>query len=99
MVINLINFSSESIMGREGIGTMRMKLGANTYTQKTPNGAVKIIYTPNPAADYSVAWDTYIMKIPGIGRLDTPPSITYTLPAGSVDTLVIKTYEIKIESI
>jgi hypothetical protein len=98
MVINLINFTSDGIMGREGIGTVRMKLGEDSYTQLTPTGDVAIIYTPNPAMDYSVAWDNYFMKIPGIIPTPGPgTSTTYTLQ--SVDSLVIKTYEVKIESI
>jgi len=101
MVINLINFTSAGIMGREGIGTIRMKLGEYNYTQMTPINPVTVKYTPNPSMDYSVAWDNYFMKIPGMLRtIGTPGSgtpITYTLP--SVNSLVIKTYEVKIESI
>ncbi len=98
MVINLINFTSDGIMGREGIGTVRMKLGEDSYTQLTPTGDVTIIYTPNPAMDYSVAWDNYFMKIPGIIPTAGPgTSTTYTLQ--SVNSLVIKMYEVKIESI
>ena len=100
MVINLINFTSEGIMAREGIGTIRMKMGDYNYTQLTPANPVTVIYTPNPSMDYSVAWDNYFMKIPGMAH-DQPPGsgtpITYTLPP--VNSLVIKTYEVKIESI
>ena len=40
MVINLINFTSDGIMGREGIGTVRMKLGATNYTHHSIPGGV-----------------------------------------------------------
>jgi hypothetical protein len=100
MVINLINFTSDNLMGREGIGTIRMNLGEYNYISITP-GVVRLKYTPNSATDYSIAWDNYFMKIPGItlfsGTPGTGSQITYTLPA--IDTLVIKTYEVKIESI
>ena len=32
MVINLINITSDQIMAKEGIGTVRMKLGETNYT-------------------------------------------------------------------
>jgi hypothetical protein len=101
IVINLINFTSDSIMGREGIGTIRMKLGVTNYTSYPVTG-VTLIYTPNPRMDYSVAWDNYFTKTLGMSSSGGPPGsgapITYTLPA-TVTTLVIKTYEVKIESI
>jgi hypothetical protein len=103
MVFNLINFTSDGIMGREGIGTVRMKLNGTNYYSYTiaPGSSVTLIYTPNPGVDYSIAWDNYLTKIP-MTRPATPApgtgaSITYTLP--TVDTLIIKTYEVKIESV
>ncbi len=67
MVINLINFTSEGIMGREGIGTVRMKLGETNYTPYSiPSGSsITMIYIPNPAMNYSVAWDNYFTKTLG----------------------------------
>ena len=38
MVINLINITSDDIMAKEGIGTVRMKLGETNYYLITPNG-------------------------------------------------------------
>jgi hypothetical protein len=95
MVINLINFTSEGIMGREGIGTVRMKLGSTNFTSKSSINGVKLIYTPNPTMDYSIAWDNYFTKTLGMTKLTSPDR--YEL--ADVNTLVIKTYEIKIESI
>ncbi len=104
MVINLINFTSDGIMGREGIGIVRMKLNGssyNSYPVAPPGNSEKLIYTPNPTMDYSVAWDNYFMNIPGMTRFSGTPGlgtpITYTLP--TVNTIVIKMYEVKIESI
>jgi hypothetical protein len=92
-------------MAKEGIGTLQMTLGETNYTYVsiTPGNTdkVRLIYTPDPTKDYSVAWDTYFMKISGMTRTaGTPGSgspITYTLPI--VSTLVIKKYEVKIKNI
>jgi hypothetical protein len=113
MVINLINITSDNLMAKEGIGTVRMALVGEPYYNYTPGISVPIYvdYTPDPGQDYSVAWDNYIKKTftnqPGLAF---SPSVTnspgtgsqlrYTLtPSGSPLTLVIKRYEVKIESI
>jgi hypothetical protein len=103
MVINLINITSDNLMAKEGIGTVRMKLVGEPYYNYTSGIIVPIYvdYTPGSGQDYSVAWDNYFMKIPGIARTSGTPGqgtkITYTLP--EVDTLVIKIYNVKIEAI
>jgi len=106
MVINLINITSDNIIAKEGIGTVRMILKESKYPPIPPTagGTVEIVYTPDPGLngrDYSVAWDNYMMKIPGMTRASGNPGsggpIKYTLP--NVDTLVIKEYIVKIEAI
>ena len=102
MVINLINITSDNLMAKEGIGTVRMALVGEPYYNYNPgiSADIYVDYTPGPGQDYSVAWDNYFMKIPGMAHSGTPglgTPITYTLPR--VDTLVIKKYEVKIESI
>jgi hypothetical protein len=104
MVINLINITRPGLIAKEGIGTVRMNLGKTAYTTYpiTPGDAVTVVYTPDSTNDYSVAWDNYFMKIPGMTRPPTPTpgsgaQLTYTLP--TITTLVIKTYEVNIESI
>ena len=102
MVINLINITRPSLMAKEGIGTVRMNLGNTTYLSPpiSPGNAGIVVYTPDPSNDYSVAWDNYFMKIPGMAHSGTPglgTAITYTLPP--INTLVTKTYEVHIESI
>jgi len=83
-------------MAREGIGTIRMKLAATNYTPySVSGGSITLRYTPNPAMDYSVAWDNYLTKTLGMTPTGTPGTYQMT----GVTTLVIKTYEIKIESI
>ena len=101
LVINLINITSDNIMAKEGIGTVRMKLIEipDSYTKIDGPGDVEIDYTtPDPKQDYSVAWDNYFTKTLNMQLTVTaPPTKTYKLP--EVDTLVIKIYNVKIEAI
>jgi hypothetical protein len=97
LVINLIKITSDDLMAKEGIGTVRMKLIPipNPYTLIDNPGVDDVIikYDP-PGWDYSVAWDNYLMKIPS---MESGPPGSYTLR--DVDRLVIKEYEVKIEAI
>jgi hypothetical protein len=94
MVINLINITSDRLMSKEGIGTVRMTLGETNYTYQTsPNGILEIVYD-DPAQDYSVAWRNYFTQKLGMSN---PIPAQYQL--ANVDTLVIKRYDIKIEAI
>jgi hypothetical protein len=98
MVINLINITSDNILAKEGIGTVQMKLGDTNYTYYKNPSVVKIDYTPGSGQDYSIAWNNYFtqtLKLPAPTTSGTTK--TYTLP--QIDTLVIKKYEVKIESI
>jgi hypothetical protein len=101
LVINLINITSDNLMAKEGIGTVRMKLIEipDSYTKIDGPGDVEIDYTtPDPKQDYSVAWNNYFINTLKMQlTATTPPTKTYKLP--EVDTLVIKKYEVKIEAI
>jgi hypothetical protein len=100
LVINLINITSDNIIAREGIGTVRMKLGGTNYTNYNPAGDVKIDYTPDSTCvqDYSVAWSNYFRNsLAMTGPQGSCGLNTYT--RSNVDTLVIKQYEVKIEAI
>jgi hypothetical protein len=102
MVINLINITSSSIMAKEGIGTVQMSLGETkyNYTTNLAGSTLKMNYTSDTTHDYSVAWDNYFTKtLPMTEQLPSPypPARTYILP--SIDTLVIKTYEVQIKNI
>jgi len=109
VVINLIDITSDNIMAKEGIGTVRMKMmGEPYYNYNESVDSIEIEYTPL-GQDYSVAWDNYIRKTfqPGltltpVGTPGTGSQLTYTLepPAGSPPiTLVIKRYEVEIQAI
>ena len=116
MVINLINITSTDIMAKEGIGTVQMSFGGEPYFNESiiPLGQeIEIVYTPNAAQDYSVAWDNYIWntwnipqsyKLSRSGIPGTGAQITYRLKnTGSIDspdmTLVIKIFDVEIKSI
>jgi len=104
MVINLVNITSEDIMGRTGIGTVQMALGEVNYTKiDIPvGGHFYLDYTPDPTPDgqnYLVAWDNYFRN-----SMKMTPTATvneYQLP--TIDTkpatLVIKNYEVFIKSL
>jgi len=100
LVINLINITSDNIIAKEGIGTVRMKLGGTNYTNYNPVGDVKIDYTPDSTCvqDYSVAWSNYFRdSLAMTGPQGSCGLNTYT--RSNVNTLVIKQYEVKIEAI
>jgi len=96
MVINLINITSTDLMAKEGIGTVRMKLGETNYTYFTtinPNNVILTYATPDSSQNYSVAWGNYFTNTLKM----TPSGTNYKLPP--VDSLVIKRIEVRIESI
>jgi hypothetical protein len=114
MVINLINITSTSIIGKEGIGTVQMELVGDPYYNETlvpPGQNITIIYNPDVTQDYSVAWDNYIWNTWNIpqsyktgGKSGTPGTgqpITYYMNNGGTTpmALVIKIFTINIRSI
>jgi hypothetical protein len=114
MVINLVEFTSETIMAKEGIGTVQMSLTGEPYYNETLvpiNGNVTITYNPGATQDYSVAWDNYIWNTWNIpqsykaaGKTGTPgtgtPVVYYLNNAGSTPmTLVIKIFKVSIKPI
>ena len=95
MVINLINITSDNIIAKEGIGTVRMKLGeTNYYPFDDPAGGMLTIrYTPETDKNTEVAWRNYFTNSLKMGV--TGPDYTLT----NIKKLVIKKYEVKIEAI
>ena len=60
--IYLISFTTATpAMARSGIGTVSMERGYSNYSsvQILPNTVCTVSYTPDPANDYSVAWNNY----------------------------------------
>jgi hypothetical protein len=108
MVINLINITSATIMAKEGIGTVRMKLVGEPYYNET-NFAVedsrlpiKMRYTTDPAQNYSVAWDNYFTE--KVSMIETTTPGIYDLPINKTSPnppgrLVIKKFEVEIQAI
>ena len=103
MVINLVNITSSDLMAKEGIGTVQMALGETTYNYTTGISVpIYVDYTPDPAQDYSVAWDNYFTNSLGMTSLSpSAPTKKYQLPTvtSSPATLVIKKYEVIIENL
>jgi hypothetical protein len=95
MVINLVNVTSSGILAKEGIGTVRMKLGETNFTTFAPVNpdSVVLTYTPDSTEDYSVGWANFFTSTLKM----TGGPTTYNLP--HTDLLVIKRTEVIIESI
>jgi hypothetical protein len=74
MVINLIEFTSETIMSKEGIGTVQMSLTGEPYfndSHKISAGQrFELVYNPYSDQDYSVAWDNYIWNTWNVPQYD-----------------------------
>jgi hypothetical protein len=66
LVFNLMNISSDTVMAKEGIGTVRMTMVREPYYNYTTGvNPVVIEYTPYSGLnglDYSVAWDNFMRK-------------------------------------
>ncbi len=106
MVIDLIRITSDNQIAREGIGTVRMKSDDTGISYlEVPVNSLRVEYIPDPVEDYSLAWDNYIRNTfptePGIfsstGTPGTGETLRYrwTTPMN----LVIKEYEVKVESV
>jgi len=103
MVINLVNITSTGIMAKEGIGTVQMALGETTYNYTEGIGVpIYVNYSPDPAHDYSVAWDNYFTQsLSMISLTPAAPTKKYQLPTDTSKpaTLVIKKYEVIIKNL
>jgi hypothetical protein len=108
MVINLIGFNSTNIVSWTGIGTIDTAMGGSNYTYvSSVSGPLCVAYTPDPAEDYSVAWDNYFMSTLNnppditVSRAGTPgiggATLTYTLTIARPMTLVIKKYTVNFQ--
>jgi hypothetical protein len=104
MVLNLIGINSTGIMSRAGIGTVHMTMGETDYryVPVAAGNSLCLKYTPDLTPDgqnYLVAWDNYFknsLKMTSTGTVNE-----YQLPtdAGKPATLVIKKYDVIIESL
>ena len=99
MVINLIGFNSTGNMSRSGIGTVQMAMGETNYTSwdwAAPAPSLCVVYTPDPAQDYSTAWDNYFRNSMKMTTPVTPNE--YYFPTNPT-RLVIKKYNVIIKSL
>jgi len=100
LVINVINISSTGLMSKEGIGTVRMKLGQTEYLRKDYPGSenIRITYTPGPGTgqDYSKAWQNYFENTMEM-TCSTGPLTCNT--GNKVRVLVVKRTDVEITSL
>ena len=114
LVINLISITSDNIMAKEGIGTVRMTLiNQDSQPPVIVSFPLRITFTPDNTLgglDYTVAWDNYFSKTLNnptdisVSRLGTPGQgvpLIYTISQVSSKPmrLVIKQSVVRIESI
>jgi hypothetical protein len=107
MVINLVNITSNATLSRAGVSTVQIALGETRFNKTDVLDTIPLVppvfleYTPDPAQDYSIAWDNYFQKTlvmtlvsgtPGTGTI-----LKYQLP--DTTTLVIKQYEVNLRSL
>jgi hypothetical protein len=106
MVVNLINITSDTILSKEGIGTVQMSLVGEPYYNETvfPLGfadyPISVEFTNDSVQDYSVAWNNYFKNSLNLFQ-PVPPTTKYSLPfdQSKEARLVIKKFEVKIKAI
>lgn len=95
-IITFINISTDSVMSRNGIGTVKMQMvQADLPFQFTDSDTMKvnIEYKKDSAYDFSKSWENYFINSL---EMNKSGSIYYR---DDINTLVIKRYVIKIASI
>jgi hypothetical protein len=100
-IITFTNITSDKPMSRNGIGTVKMKvIDSKFYTSPTDSAdmTVQVTYfkNSNAAYDFSKAWDNYFI---GDTTLDMTSLGGNVYQRNDINTLVVKRYDIKIESI
>jgi hypothetical protein len=113
LVINLINITSDNIMAKEGIGTVRMTLiNQDSQPPVIVSFPLRITFTPDNTLgglDYTVAWDNYFSKTlnnptdisvsTGVTTPGQPLIYTISQVSSKPMRLVIKQSVVRIESI
>jgi hypothetical protein len=109
-VINLIGINSTGTFSRTGICTVRIKLSKPpeyiNIKYLNPGGSLYVEYIPDSSEDFSAAWDAYFQKQLGMTLqsktvIGSTTIYRYALPVtfGQPLTLVIKKYDVEIESL
>jgi hypothetical protein len=104
VVINLIAINSSAPMSRAGIGTVQMGLGQVRYSYYVVginDQPLMVKYTPGAAPDtqdYSVAWGDYFTQSLPMASTGVPGEYKF-IPNGKTIILVIKTFEVVINSV
>lgn len=99
LVINNIAIHASEMMSRTGVGVVRLQVSGSppemfdlTYLPE-PERWVRVNYTANPAYSYSKAWENYFVNSLGMTQTGSD------FEKSDVDTLIVKTYTIKVLSL
>lgn len=100
LVMYLTTINADKKFYESGVGTVQMSMKTQPVTRDESYGSatITVTYIPDPNDDYSVAWGNYLTgdSIVDGGFTYAGPG-TYTL--SGVKRLVIKEYDVKIESL
>ena len=93
-IITLMNISSDSVMSRNGIGTVKMRVIDSVFEQIAGTDMdVEVTYSNDITLNFAKAWENYFVNTLKMNKSGS----NYT--ASGIDNLVIKQYNIKIISI
>jgi hypothetical protein len=102
-VISLVSINSTEFLAREGVGTVRMRLGEATYNEYSiPAGtSVYLKYTPDTTGSqaYSIAWEGYFTITMNMVKTANPNEYLLPFDAAKPGWLVIKRYDVEIPGI
>jgi hypothetical protein len=95
-VISLINLTSDSNLAKSGMANVQFELLNSNTTITHPNADVTIEYDHDPYNDHFYAWRNFFKENLHMTQ-SIPNPYQFTMP--SVNTLVVKTYDIKVVGI
>ncbi|WP_317295602.1 DUF7289 family protein [Methanoculleus nereidis] len=101
-VVYIMNITTETLMAKSGMTTVRMSLeNATTHPPLLNPTAITVKYETDPSGDYySTAWENYLTGSSlGMDKTAIPNEYKWKITDNPVNKLVIKEYEIKIHDI
>jgi len=101
-VIYIMNITTDTLMAKSGMTTVRMSLeNATTHPPLLSPAAITVKYETDPSGDYYLtAWENYLTgNSLGMDKTATPNEYTWKISEKPVSRLVIKEYRIKIHDL
>jgi hypothetical protein len=92
-VVSLINITADNDLAKSGMANIQLQLINSTTSAYSTGGVIKVNYSEGIDFDYTKAWENYFtdsLKMTKSGNIYTK---------SGVNTLIIKTYEIKVVGI